>query len=151
MTTLTADTITDAQIRELRKDTMREWRERGKATSWPEGKRVLSDCQTALTDRRSMAMQLDDVRAGVYMARERCADILNARRDTKGRHAMRLTAATITDKQILPLLGTAHDATARGALLLPSQHGSLGHRVRRECRARCAEILNARAAKGGTP
>lgn len=76
---LTADTITDEQIRELRKDVMREWAKRGKTTSWPEGKKILNDCVVALTDRRSMAMQIDDVRCGVHGARARCAEILNAR------------------------------------------------------------------------
>lgn len=58
---------------------------------------------------------------------------------------MKLTAATITDAQISKLLGTEHDNDARGALLVPTHHGQLGHRVRRECRARCAKILNARS------
>lgn len=77
---LTGETITDEQIRDLRRDVMREWNERGKRTSWPEGKQILADCMTALTDPKAMTMQFDDVRAGVHMARVRCADLLNARK-----------------------------------------------------------------------
>ena len=57
---------------------------------------------------------------------------------------------TITDTQIheLHAAGLIDDGTCRGALLVPSQHGSLGRRVRRECRARCVEVFNTR---GRTP
>jgi hypothetical protein len=76
---VTGETITDDQIRALRAAIMADWRKRGKTTSWPEGKRLLHDITIALTDRRAMAMQIDDVRAGVRAARERCADAINAR------------------------------------------------------------------------
>lgn len=50
----------------------------------------------------------------------------------------------ITDKQIRTLhaAGLIDDGTYRGALLVPSHHGSLGRRVRRECRAHCAEVFS---------
>jgi hypothetical protein len=76
---ITADTITDEQIRELRAVITKEWKARGRTTSWPEGKRILELTITALTDPRAMAMQIDDVRFGVARARARCAEILNAR------------------------------------------------------------------------
>lgn len=57
------------------------------------------------------------------------------------------TADTITDEQIRELLidGSITEPEYHCALLVLKQHGSLGPRVRREARARCAEILNTRA------
>lgn len=50
----------------------------------------------------------------------------------------------ITDAQIrqLRLAGKIDDALYRGAMLVIAQHGSLGRRVRRESRRRCAELLD---------
>lgn len=52
-------------------------------------------------------------------------------------------SATHTDEQIRELFeqGAIDASTYRGAILVPSQHGSLGRRLRRECRKRCAEVL----------
>ena len=58
---------------------------------------------------------------------------------------------TITDEQIqgLHARGLIDDDTYRGAILVATHHGSLGRGIRRECRARCAEIFNARIGKKG--
>ena len=67
---ITADTITDEQIRELRRDVMREWGERvGKREIWPEGKEAL----------RLTIWAMDAGHAECHHARARCAEILNAR------------------------------------------------------------------------
>lgn len=68
---LTADTITDEQIRELRTETMAEWSRRGKKTAWPEGKEILTSTIDAL-----YPLPADPMRR---RGRTRCAEILNAR------------------------------------------------------------------------
>jgi len=57
------------------------------------------------------------------------------------------TGKSITDEQIRDLLvaGLIDETLYHNALLVLSQHGSLGPGIRREARARCAEILSAKA------
>ena len=79
--TLTANTITDAQIRKLRSTLKRDLR----AEKWnelfiAETKADIETCTIALTDRRAMAYLLAGVAEGVQKARARCATILNDRR-----------------------------------------------------------------------
>ena len=70
---LTADTITDEQIRELRRATMGEWALRGKRRKWPEGSEILSETLIALGNPPGGCSP------GKTRARARCAEILNAR------------------------------------------------------------------------
>ena len=65
---LTANTITDQIIRDLRATTLKAWSERGKNTPWAEGEKILRLTILALTP-------------GVHteIARAGCAEILNAR------------------------------------------------------------------------
>jgi len=78
---ITADTITDEQIRELRKQLKRE----NKGFDEPLTDGDIHTCTVALTDRRAMAYMLDGVAAGVRAARARCAEIFNARYTTSKR------------------------------------------------------------------
>ena len=78
--TLTADTITDGQIRDLRSTLKRElaghkWNE----LLHDETKADIATCTIALTDRRAMAYLVTGVAEGVRKARARCAQILNDR------------------------------------------------------------------------
>lgn len=58
-------------------------------------------------------------------------------------------ASTITDAQIRALFdkGEIDEPTYRGAILVPAHHGSMGRRVRRECRRKCIEALTARSTR----
>lgn len=53
----------------------------------------------------------------------------------------------LTDEQIRELreAGAIDERTYRGAILVPKHHGSLGRRVRRECRARIIKLLKERS------
>ena len=78
--TLTADTITDTQIRDLRSTLKHElagykWNE----LLHDETKADIATCTIALTDRRAMAYMMAGVAEGVRKARERCARILSDR------------------------------------------------------------------------
>ena len=78
--TLSADTITDGQIRDLRSTLKRElaghkWNE----LLHDETKADIETCTIALTDRRAMAYMMAGVAEGVRKARERCARILSDR------------------------------------------------------------------------
>ena len=59
---------------------------------------------------------------------------------------MKRRAAAITDEQVRALFeqGAIDEATYRGAILVPAHHGSLGKRVRRECRRTCTVALAVR-------
>ena len=59
---------------------------------------------------------------------------------------MKHGAVTITDEQVRVLFeqGAIDESTYRGAILVPAHHGSLGRRVRRECRRACGAALAAR-------
>ena len=74
---ITGETITDEQIRDLRKTVMAEWNSRGKREAWPEGHAIL----TATLEALGALTQTDtDHRAHVkHAARARCAAILNER------------------------------------------------------------------------
>jgi hypothetical protein len=78
---LTADTITDEQIRALRKDLRNLIRQIGKydELARDEARADEATCTVALTDRRAMAYMMVGVAEGVHKARARCAEILNAR------------------------------------------------------------------------
>lgn len=68
---ITAENITDEQIRELRADVMREWDSRGKKTAWPDGREALALCVSALNPQCHEARKRE--------ARARCAELINAR------------------------------------------------------------------------
>jgi hypothetical protein len=69
---ITAHTLSDDRIRELRTEVMREWGDRGKKEPWPEGREILGLTLDALLDGPEM------------LARQRLAEIINARRARKG-------------------------------------------------------------------
>lgn len=83
--TLSADTITDDQLRELMRDLKRDLRRVTKlvgsaANLEAEALRsTISKCSVALTDRRAMAMLMPGVKQGVEKARASCAEILKGR------------------------------------------------------------------------
>lgn len=78
---VTAETITDDQIRKLRADLRREAKSINEYDELraDENSADIHTCTIALTDRRAMAYMMKGVAEGVQKARARCAEILTAR------------------------------------------------------------------------
>ncbi len=72
MSKVTPETLTDVQIRRLRRMTI------GIPVKTADDRRLIELCEVAMTDRRAMAFQMDGVAAGVQRARELIADAINA-------------------------------------------------------------------------